>query len=495
MRGTENNWWVLTRRPTTRRGARPTRKVNDSRVATTASRRSAATSPAWRQLGGQAAAAKAALGCVALAAAVAGCGSAAVSHVGHVGDVNHAGPSRPASASSPQASARPGAATSVSPLAAGQQGSQQQVPWAQVGPGWILSQWAPTATTPVATSLFLIDPAGGRYLIDTLPASQAGSTATTLVAWSGDGQRALLASASGTNTSVTVLDLRTLATTEFELQGDADVNGFTAPDGLAIIASMVPPTGGIYHLARFSLTGQLELSYPGPFTGGGGQYAGAPVYSPDGTELAVDAAQSSGVAVMDNQGQGQSFLPVNPSVQICGVLRWWTADELLVNCRHNAITPQLWLVPVSGATPTALTASPSAPGDDGDLDAWQLPSGTYVQDVGPAGESTDPCGSEYVSSGYVARLQPDGLTSPVAVPTVSDGDSTSVIGAQSDSLAIVDEPANPGSPGTCAGNTLLWFDTATDAVTPLLGGPVNGGTVEQPVVFDEPQPPAIPMGN
>jgi TolB protein len=170
---------------------------------------------------------------------------------------------------------------------------------------------------------------------------------------------------------------------------------------------------------------------------------------------------------MSNDGQILRFLPVNPAVSSCSAMRWWSTGVLLATCAPDGSgTSQLWLVPTTGATPTALTANPPASGDLGDLDAWRLPAGTYVQDAGACG---------YI---YLAELAPDGLTSPVTVPG-ADGDSTIVLGAQGNRLEI--DAESPCS----AGASLLWYAPATNSVTPLLGGTANGGTAENPVMFGQ----------
>ena len=84
----------------------------------------------------------------------------------------------------------------------------------------------------------------------------------------------------------------------------------------------------------------------------------------------------------------------------------------------------------------------------------------------------------------MAKLQPDGLTTPVAVPGVPSGESTVMLGAQGDRLAIRNVP---GAPQSCAhGPSLLWFAPATNSVTPLLGGAANGGYTEAAVLFGAP---------
>lgn len=393
-------------------------------------------------------------GATFLAAALAACGSAGPDHM-------RAGGSAPAL--SRPAARMPTTATAAQPLPAGQQGSLQQVPWTRVGPGWILAEWSPSVTGSAATSLFLVDPAGGRYLVDTFPANPSASTPDILVAWSGDGQRALLKSDAGP--TLAVLDLPTQATTTFALPNGGAPVGFTAPDGLAVIANT--SNGSRQYLERFSLTGQLELSYPASFPAGGGSYEGSALYSPDGTELAVGT--STGIELLSNDGQVLRFLAVNPSVSWCSAVRWWTTGVLLASCvPHGSGMPQLWLVPANGSRATALTANPPASGDLGDLDAWQLPAGTYVQDAGGCGWI------------YLAKLAPDGLTSAVTVPGVPSGDSTIVLGAQGSRLAI-DAP-----PACQQGASLLWYAPATNSVTPVLGGAADGGTVLYAVMFGEP---------
>ena len=107
-------------------------------------------------------------------------------------------------------SAAPNAtSTTLAPTAAlGVELPPSQIPWNEVGSGWILSTWSPapglgpgqgppagqSAVAP--TTLFLVDPAGGRYAITTfplVPPAGPGDLGHTpvLVDWSGDGRRAL----------------------------------------------------------------------------------------------------------------------------------------------------------------------------------------------------------------------------------------------------------------------------------------------------------------
>jgi TolB protein len=70
------------------------------------------------------------------------------------------------------------------------------IPWSRVGPGWVLAMWSPvpglgageqpppgTPTYQTATTtLYLVDPAGGRYAVTTFPPPGEGST-PNLVDW------------------------------------------------------------------------------------------------------------------------------------------------------------------------------------------------------------------------------------------------------------------------------------------------------------------------
>lgn len=378
--------------------------------------------------------------------------------------------------SSPPATGSP-AAKQARLLSTGQQGSKAQVPWSAVGPGWLLATWTPPipaadqvktasggvrSSKPQPTTLYLVDPAGGRYTVASWSASAGQNAQPYVLAWSGDGQRALL----GYDTSrVTVLNLRSGTSDSFTPASGVRLDGFTTPDGLALVADAGTDTTHP-HLERLSLTGALQQSWPASFRPGD-WYTGGPVYTATGTELAVGT--TAGVELVSNTGRPIRSLPAPASRSHCTPLRWWTASELLASCIPSTTSiSQLWMFPASGAAPAALTASPAAPGDDGDLNAWSLPGGTYVQDAGG-------CGYQ-----YLAKLGPGGRTSPVTVPGVPSGESTIVLGAHGSDLAIE-------AVGACSGGpSLLWFTPAGNAVTPLLGGQAADGGSAFGVLFGTP---------
>jgi TolB protein len=145
---------------------------------------------------------------------------------------------------------------------------------------------------------------------------------------------------------------------------------------------------------------------------------------------------------------------------------------VLARCtpEHFSSTTQLWQVPLDGGTPTALTAvntgqaeDPGFTEDYGDVAAWQLPSGTFVQTLGACGTI------------HLARLTPDGYTTRVDVPGVSE--SVQVVGASDDKLVLL---AQLGCGGT---DSLLTYDPAANTTDVLLGPPVNGGGVTETLLY------------
>lgn len=124
---------------------------------------------------------------------------------------------------------------------------------------------------------------------------------------------------------------------------------------------------------------------------------------------------------------------------------------------------RLWLVPVSGAPPSALTPPRrESSGDLGDLDAWRLPSGLYLQSAGPCGVL------------QIFRQARNGSITRVTVPhTMGDNH---VLTARGSRLLI--QP-----PTSCTGSvSLLWFDPATRSEQWLIQAPARqaGTTIAIP---------------
>jgi hypothetical protein len=353
-------------------------------------------------------------------------------------------------------------AAEAAPAAHGVEARADTIPWSQVGPGWVLATWRPiTGHRPgppppnepdpdeVSTTLYLVDPLGGRYPITTFPASK--NAAPELIDWSGDKGRALFSTVGSRD--YTEVDLHTGAQRTITLAG---YPRYTLPEGKALLL-----TSGGYErptsLVRVDLTGREQLTYPV-----GEDFRGV-LSTPDGTQLAIGTA--SGLALMGNDGTPGKALPVAGQAN-CHPLRWWDPEATVALAKCGDATSQLWLVPIDGGSPTALTAlnDGQAGPDYGDVAAWQLPAGTFVQDLGACGVI------------YLAKLNADGTTTEVQVPDVKAG-TIDVVGVNGDSLRLQAKAACGG------GISLVDYNPSTNTTTTLLGSPLNGGGVTSAVAF------------
>jgi hypothetical protein len=355
------------------------------------------------------------------------------------------------------------ASSTVVPTSLGALGGPGVVPWGNVGPGWLLATWQPVQPTlrhhGSPQYLVLTSPAGARYLI-----AKLGSPATQLVAWSGDGQRALLVS-QAPKTTLTELDLHTGAIVHsFNFPTSNSVfyesAAFTRPNGYALDLST--QTNGHQLLTRYSADGAALANYP-TFFSRVGKFTGTWIPSPDGTQLVMGGFH--GLAIVDNgTGAVLTQLPLAGAANsYCVPVRWWAASVVLARCSDVG---QLWEFPVDGATPHALTERPVAP-IAGDLAAWHVGPSVYVQvALG--------CGAVWVGhlDGVVPRL--------VHLPHVSMANSLFVIGATSTSLALQ-------STLTCSrGESLLWWTPSTNAERVVLGPPVTPGGVNGSLTYPTP---------
>ena len=330
--------------------------------------------------------------------------------------------------------------------------ARASVPWPHIGAGWVLTQYtsAPQGGSGPA-ALFLISPNGTRYQLASWP---NWKTAPQLIAWSPDGQRALFQVFTGKG-GAEVLTLATGHVSSFMAQGEVNPIGFTTPRGLNILGGQ--PSGSGTSLARYSLSGQLiqRLGYSAD---------GQVLYAPDGTEFATGTG--NGVKLVGNGGTLIRNLPVRgTSANSCNPVRWWNSGTILASCiPPNSGSPQLWLVPVSGARPTALTPKRAvSSGDLGDLDAWPLPSGLYLQGAGPCAVL------------QIFRQSRNGSITLVTVPH-TNGDNR-VLTALGSRLLIQ-------APTGCTGsNSLLWFNPATHAEQWLIRAPGNVTGVASAIPF------------
>jgi TolB protein len=318
-------------------------------------------------------------------------------------------------------------------------GALAQVPWGQIGPGWALAEYT-TGSYQVAApvTLYAVDPEGGMYQVFQWPAT---TDPWNLIDWSGDKTRVLLQEPGSANpTTLHQLTLATGQITTFTVSAaGSQALGYTRPDGENILVAQ----DGI---ARYSLTGvfQARLSQAGS------EYQSA-VSSLDG--LTEVLSGGTGVELVSNAGGMIRWLPVPGAAGnagSCMPVRWWNPSDVLVSCIASQVSEeQLWLVPVSGAAPTALTPPRSPYGPDfGDVDAWQLPTGLYLQ--AQAG-----CGPP-----FIATQSASGAVQAVTVPGASSGNV--VIATTGDSM-LVQEFSE-----CLQGSSLAWFNPATGSAQLVL---------------------------
>ncbi len=356
----------------------------------------------------------------------------------------------------------------------------QDVPWSEVGPGWMLAMWneatptdagdevSPGEPTPynAATTLYLVDPKGGRYAITTFAAPGENGQLPTLADWSGDGNRALFYR-QGDDLTVIEVDLHSGEQTSFTVaRGYAVTPRYTRPEGKAVLLLKSNDLDSAASLRRVDLTGKEQLTYPVAKLGS--EFNTSVLSAPDGTRLLLGT--DSGLALMGNDGTPGRALPV-PDASSCTPTRWWDTDVALARCYGPDFTySRLWLVPLDGAAPTALTAKNDGQhGDDlGDLNAWQLPAGTFLQ-------ATGGCGYQFLAKLNAA----DGTTTKVSVPKVDEHHSVRVLGAAGGHLQL-QATLSCGS-----GESLVDYDPAADTSTVLLGGDVNGGGVVDAVAYPD----------
>ncbi|HYK67120.1 MAG TPA: hypothetical protein VEV45_04180 [Streptosporangiaceae bacterium] len=395
-----------------------------------------------------------AVSALAVTAAIAGCGGA-VPRQSITARVVAAAPSGAATPGTqpaqPGGTAAP-APPAPAPLPGGHVGTLAQVPWAQIGPGWALAAYT-TGNTHSAgpVTLYMLNPEGEMYQIYRWPAT---TQPWFLIDWSGDKSRVLLEQPGASRPTLHQLTIATGQVTTFTLpQAVTSVLGYTRPDGDNILVTQ----NGI---ARYSLSGafQARLSQ-----GGANDSA---VSSLDGLTEVVSGA--GGVELVRNAGGLVRRLPVPGTAGsdgACRPMRWWTAADVLVSCVPNTgpsmvAAARLWLVPVSGAAPTALTPQrPAGSADFGDVDAWQLPTGLYLQ--AEAG-----CGPPFIAkelSGTAVQA-----ISPASVVVATSGDRM-LVQRYSECM--------PGS-------SLVWLNPATGNAQRVLTAQRDSIGVWSAIAFD-----------
>jgi hypothetical protein len=265
------------------------------------------------------------------------------------------------------------AAVTEPALSRGQEGARSQVPWSEVGPGWRLLKPA----GDLSPRLYLYNPAGGRYLIsDQLPPQ------AKLLAWSPDGERAMLSTAGRYDQ----LRLRSGQLDTGPRLPETSFLTYTQPRGLAMLLRSIDDAGKPT-LTRYALDGTRELTYPTTIAGVGTMgYRG--LYTADGSVLAVDTTSAldkatasrtpGGLTLLSNDGHFIRRFPLPGGYSSCAPLKWWSASTVLESCirKSGPLTGGLFLQETSGGLPVPL-AQPSDT-SPGYWSAWQLGNGNVL---------------------------------------------------------------------------------------------------------------------
>lgn len=299
-------------------------------------------------------------------------------------------------------------------LPAGQTGSRSQVPWSVVGTGWRLLLPIDAANAPYGgITLYLYDPAGGRYLIsDRLP------TASMLLAWSPDGNRALTRTGSGDEYRYREVDLHTGTVSAGFSVPLSNFVSYSQPRGLAIMVQQTDQREE--ELVRYGRDGTVEHRYATTVPGVGGFRTWA-LYLPDGTEF-VGGIIEGPAALFGNDGHLVRSYSMPAGYDYCAPVKWWSPGTFLEVCdRAGQLGPSdsLYLQRVIGGAPTLLTDKPGA-FQMGHRNGWPLSNGDVLL------ENATGCGNGGYqvlgSDGVVRSLKlPAGITAPGVIINV-DGD-------------------------------------------------------------------------
>ncbi len=321
-------------------------------------------------------------------------------------------------------------------------------PWNKAGPGWAVFEYS-GSTTPQAKravkgaeALYLTSPQGKSYPFYTWPASYSGP-AYSLVDWSGDRQRVLVAAYSPLPGKPVQLEQISLATGKvvgkFTLPSEAGALGYTRPSGLNLLAML--PHGDTEQVVRYNLAGRLQT-----VLASGKALTGA-IDSPDGTSVIVGT--SSGLEQVGNTGSSVRRFSAPVPVTGCDPVRWWSSSTVLAWCSARGIRyyPRLWLFPVGGGKVTALTPQREGHGPDyGDVEAWRLSTGDLYLKATGAG-----------CSEFIGWQWQNGTLHQVAVPGTANNNT--VVTGFGSRLLVQAANACPGG-----GNSLLWVDPITSAI-------------------------------
>jgi hypothetical protein len=356
--------------------------------------------------------------------------------------------------------------TSAAPtplLANGVEAPRTAIPWTQVGKGWAIVRFTTAADVTTDTgpsTLYLVNPIGGRYNLVTL------ANGSYVVDWSGDRQRVLLYSFVGQKNTLSEFNLVTAESRPITVTGDTVA--YTRPLGKALLTTTRNTTTGQVTLDRLGLDGAHQQTYP-ITTPKGGSLTGIDLYTPDGADLI--ASTQHGMAVFSNAGDLVRELVPPTGYSYCVPRRWWADAVIGATCYPPSPgVPNVWAFPISGAAPTAITTAPIAVTATsafpfGFTNAWKSPSLNFV--VTGSG-----CGP-----GILDKLNAQGLGEDLALTLPSGVKGTPVVVAVYDDHLLLRSTGCSGS-----GASLFSYNPTNGGTTVLLGPGLNGGTAVETIV-------------
>ncbi len=364
-----------------------------------------------------------------------------------------------------------------SALARGHQANASTIPWSLVGNKWTLALWNPAkdSTSPTVaakkSSLFLVDPLGGRYLVGRY------NSYSSLMTWSYSLRRVVLSVWQHGNSTIETVGLNNAHVYGRWAVGADTVDQLSVADasGHYLIAT-VAHGSDVNHpqLEKLSLSGRVLTRYPSSF--GAAPLGGSFAVSPTFNEI---AAPAGAVAQSLNFSPSLlSFVSANNTDKVtvslanydrCSALRWWSSTSVLLACASRSSTerPVLLTVTKSGSI-HLLTGPPPGHGLEGDINGWQLKSGLFIQEVSYCGE-------------FVVKYVAPTKRAIVKIP-LSTGDATTIVGATDRELLI------QSTLGCEPGQSILWYNPVRSRSFVVLGPPLTGGGVQSALTNPRNQP-------
>lgn len=329
------------------------------------------------------------------------------------------------------------------------------VPWGSVGHGWILADVAKSMSATGKQTLYLVSPAGHRYLLGPAPVNGMFED------WSGNGTNALFTvqGDNSTRIKVIVLNLHTGRTSGFTTYSGTlfPSISFSRPTGGAILFQGGASTsGGFLPLQRFSLTGVRQQCYPTQFARAGAVDGG---FRENATGTEIVFLTANGLEVVSNDGQPIRPLALQKQQDSCGMLNWWTSQSIVVTC-----SAQLYVYPLSGGRPDQLTSSR----DTGSfVGAWHLPSGNYAEAAA--------CGTTWVE-----KLNTNGTAKLLTIPGAANAGTVQPLGTYGAVLPVL---VGGGCDQHVTYSYVDWYNPAANTAKPVVGGPAGGGYVTEALML------------